>query len=124
MDRTGQRIWDFITGTIILGFGVALLMGNLDLLDFRTLLFRYWPVLLILLGVRTVLLGSRSDGDIAVGAFCLVAGTLFFLSVRGWLTVPLRNLILPLLVIWFGVSILYRPSCGSPARRNGDSCER
>jgi Domain of unknown function (DUF5668) len=45
----------------MIGFGVLLLLANLDLLDFRKV-FRYWPVLLIGLGIY-MLYVRYSSGD-------------------------------------------------------------
>ena len=122
MNRTGQKIWDLLTGMIILGFGIALLMGTLDLVDARSLLSRYWPVLMILMGVRAMLLGLHNNSEFVSGLFWCATGALFFLSVHGIVGAPVRNLILPVLVIWFGVLILYRPlGCGSVERKGGES---
>jgi hypothetical protein len=116
---TGERIWNLITGLLIVGLGMAILMGNFDLFSARILLARYWPVLMLLVGTRLLIL-HRNESDMAGGLFWLATGALFFFSLQGWINAPVRNLILPVLIIWFGVMMLYSPGCSVRSRNGGD----
>ena len=47
--KTGSIFW----GLILLGLGVILLLANFDVIDYDTL-FDFWPVLVIILGLKLV----------------------------------------------------------------------
>jgi len=62
---------------VLIGVGIMLLLGNLDVLDlnFWQLLFRFWPVFLIGAGLD-ILLGRRANGGVLI-ALMMILGLIF-----------------------------------------------
>ncbi len=94
-------------GLLIILIGVLFLLGNLGKLDFWEMVFTYWPVILIFIGLwHLVVHESRNWGFglilIAVGGFFLL-GNLDVIKGRVWLY------FWPLLIIAAGLWIIFRP---------------
>lgn len=92
---------------LLIAIGVAFLLSNLGVLEgnFWNILFRFWPVILIVIGLDTI---YRREG--LVGAVFLVGlGLVFLLANLGYLAVDVWRLVLqlwPLLLIAIGFDIL------------------
>jgi hypothetical protein len=71
------------------------LLGNMGLMDWNawTLLFRYWPVLLVLAGVSILLGGSFRWFVALVLVLVIVAGTVGMPWLYGWMGGPLTTVI-------------------------------
>ena len=53
-------------GGILIGIGTLLLLDQWDLLDFSVLFERFWPVLIIILGVQILLRARRQNSQSAI----------------------------------------------------------
>jgi len=105
-----------IVGLLIVGFGLALMLDNLNVMEAGDLL-RYWPFGLIAIGIAKVLQDQDRSSKIS-GALFIAVGGLFavenFLFIRfdvwrWW----------PLAVVGFGLMILMRAYQGSQQGREG-----
>ena len=108
-------------GLVFLTLGVILLIGNLDLLRVRPLLSEWWPVVLILFGVKQVLVLRESSAWIG-GLFWVGTGALFLSSTLGVVPVSIPGLLWPVMLIWFGVWALMGRS-GGCAGTTGDGSQ-
>lgn len=94
-----------IIGLMIVGFGAALLLDNLDIMEARDLI-RFWPFGLIAIGLVKVIQDEERSGKILGGILAGVGGLLaadrfLFLELNVWRWWPLA-------VVGFGVMILMR----------------
>jgi predicted membrane protein len=99
-DSSGRVFW----GIIIMLFGVLLLLQQMDKLDFGRVISRYWPLLMILIGVWQLIANNfRNTGGpiflIALGVF-FELGKLEILGRSAW------QYVWPLLIIFAGLWIL------------------
>jgi len=108
-DRAGRpRGWPVgkaILGLGVLAMGVLLTLDNLDIMEVGNL-FRYWPVLLIVLGLSHLLQPGR-DRRLGAGLLWLVIGTLLLLNTLDYWTFNVWDL-WPLLLVLFGGQLLWR----------------
>jgi len=89
-------------GLLFLTLGILLLIGNMNLFPVRPALSEWWPVLLIVIGVKNLIVFRGQSGWVG-GLFWIATGTLFLASTLGYLGVGIPVLLWPLLLIWFGV---------------------
>jgi len=109
----------FLIGIVIVVVGASLLLDNLGLISSREIL-RFWPVILILVGLRDLLV--TRDGARAMRGTLLVAfGVLFLLDNLEVFEFSIVGL-WPLLLILFGAHMLIR-SLSAPARADEDGAE-
>jgi hypothetical protein len=101
-DGRGSKVF---VGLIFLALGVILLMGNLNLFEIRPLLSEWWPVLFIVLGIKSLIVYRGARAWVG-GLFWMGMGGLFLSSTLGYLDISIPSLIWPLVVIWFGVFTL------------------
>jgi predicted membrane protein len=94
-----------VAGGIIVAVGLALLLDNMGILH-ADHLWRYWPVILIAIGVGRVMESHRPAAVAWGGMLCLIGGG-FLLDNLGIISFSF-NMIWPLLVIAFGISMLLR----------------
>jgi len=106
--RTGQ----LLTGVLIVAIGLVFLLDNLNVIGSRQLL-RYWPALLIFVGVRK-LFETRDSGSAIVGVALASAGGLLLLDNLNVIRFSFWQL-WPLLLMVFGVHVLMRGLSGPPA---------
>ncbi len=59
--RDGRMTW----GLIIVSFGVLFLLDNLHVLDFGDFISDYWPLLLVLIGLRMIIARNRNEDTAA-----------------------------------------------------------
>ena len=105
-----------IVGLMIVGFGLALTLDNLDLMDAGDLI-RYWPFGLVAIGLVKLLQDDERSGKIS-GGIMVVLGAMFaaenftnfhFHVWRLW----------PLAVVGFGLMILMRAFGRNDGTREG-----
>lgn len=107
--RSGRStVSGIVLGALIVAGGIALLLDNMGILRIHDL-WRFWPVLLIGWGVSKLLSACAPAGYIWGGLVTLV-GALILLDNLNILIFDfnLVDLIWPLLIIGFGVSLLLR----------------
>lgn len=110
-DRHGRGIF---AGLLFLAIGLILLAGNLDLFPVRPTLSEWWPVILIIIGIKHLWVFQGSTAWIGA-LFWIGTGALFLGSTLGYLNIGLLNLIWPVMIIWFGVCIV--TGCGDAGHR-------
>jgi hypothetical protein len=100
-DSAGRVFW----GIIIILFGVLFLLDQLGRLDFGSIFSRYWPVLLILIGLWQLFANNfRNPGG---PLFIIVIGVIFELGRLHILGRSAWHYVWPLLIIAVGLGILF-----------------
>ncbi len=94
-----------LIGGIIVMLGLALLLDNMGIVRFHDL-WRYWPVLLIVWGVSRILSSQHVSGYIWGGSVALIGAFILLDSLD--IIVFNFDLIWPLIIIAFGLSMLLR----------------
>jgi hypothetical protein len=99
-----RREGRIFTGVVFLIIGTLLLLGNLNFLDIRPLFSHWWPLILVVIGVKQFLILNGSGAWIG-GVFWVGTGVLFLASTLGYLQIAITSILWPLMLIWFGVLI-------------------
>jgi cell wall-active antibiotic response 4TMS protein YvqF len=103
--RYGHGAGGMVIGGLIVIIGLMILLDNMGIVRFHDV-WRYWPVLLIVVGVAKILESVTPPGYIWGGVITL-AGALLLLDNLDIVVFDF-NLIWPLLLIAFGLSMLLR----------------
>ncbi len=93
-------------GIFLAAIGVALLLQNLGIL-FIDDLWRYWPVILIALGISKMATACGASGRVWGGMVALIGG-IFLADNLGYLPGHVWNYIWPAVLIMIGVGMLIR----------------
>lgn len=118
MRYRNRREGKVFSGILLVVIGTIFLLGNLNFLEIRPLLSHWWPLLLIVFGIKHLIVW-RGTGAWVGSLFWLTTGALFLANTLGYIDIGLSKVIWPLLLIWFGIAITFGPSCGRPSIRNG-----
>jgi hypothetical protein len=104
---------------LFLSLGLILLLGNMSSFPARPLLARWWPILLVIAGVKQLILRRRRLYWIS-SVFWIGTGALFLSSTLGFLDIGIARLLWPLMLIWFGVLIIVGSdtNCGPVSERS------
>jgi predicted membrane protein len=102
-NRTSFFDTKIIIGLVILIFGILLFLRNLGY-DIGMSLWSYWPIILIILGLR-IMIQPRENRQLVTGAILVLVGALLILhNLRiihfGW------GIIWPIIIILIGISII------------------
>ena len=97
-------------GLLFLALGVVLLLGNMNLFSVQPVLSQWWPVLLIIVGIKHLVV-YRGPSAWVGALFWIGTGSLFLSSTLGYLSAAIPTLLWPVLLIWFGVFTVL--GCGS-----------
>ena len=110
-NRTGGRIF---SGLLFLAAGLLLLVANFNMIELRPILSRWWPLILVIMGVKHLV--QWGSGAWLNASFWVGSGLLFLASSLGYINVSFGSLIWPVVLIWFGVAMAVgRPGCsGAP----------
>jgi hypothetical protein len=103
--RYGTGLGGMVVGGVIVLIGLLILLDNMGIVRFHDV-WRYWPVLLIVVGIAKILESVTPAGYIWGGVITLT-GALFLLDYLDIVVFDF-NLIWPLLLIAFGLSMLLR----------------
>ncbi len=101
----------FIPAIVLIGIGALFLLNNLHLVYFHDI-FRYWPVILIAVGLVKLVDSTGNEGRIAGGILVGVGG-IFMAQTLGYLTVGIFDL-WPVVLIAAGVWLLVERTGGWP----------
>ncbi len=101
----------FIPAIILIGIGALFLLNNLHLVYFHDFL-RFWPAILIAVGLVKLVDSATNEGRIAGGILVTVGG-IFMLQALGYLTVGIFDL-WPIILIAIGVWMLFGNSLRWP----------
>jgi predicted membrane protein len=105
-------------GIVLLTIGGLFLLNNMGMLDGRPIA-RFWPVLLIALGVFRIV-ESGDDYRHSSGVFWIVVGGLFLTGTLGFLRISMGDLV-PVVLIGLGALMLWRRSVARPGGRDRES---
>ena len=110
----------YFMGGIFLIFGTLLLLDNLNFLNIRPTLSHWWPMILVVFGVKQLIL-MRGSRALIGGLFWIGTGALFLASTLGYVHIAITSVIWPLLLIWFGVLIVlgHNGRCGRRSIQDG-----
>lgn len=92
-----------LSGLAVITFGMLALLGGLNVIDFGQLFDTYWPLILILVGLLTLLSAPR---DWAWPGILILAGTALQLRELSVLDFNIWALIWPTIIIAVGLSII------------------
>jgi hypothetical protein len=109
--RQHQTAGGIFAGLLFLALGVILLMGNMDLFPVRPVLSQWWPVLLVIVGIKHLVLFRGPSAWIGA-LFWVGTGALFLSSTLGYLNLSIPSLLWPVMLIWFGVFTVIGGTCG------------
>jgi hypothetical protein len=115
----GRIFW----GLILILIGGLFLLDQMDRLDFGDVMSTYWPVIIILVGLSTMIgSGFRKIGG---GLFLVLLGGFFLLRELGYLRENVWHYAWPAVIILVGVwilfgGILHRRPAGFPAHAGAD----
>lgn len=110
-----------MTGVILVGIGVLFLLDQLGILSegisIGSIISTYWPVIIIVFSLKGVFFEKRLRygwvGSYLWNLVALAVGIYFLSSNLGFINFSISDLIrfmLPILIIIFGLSMLFRPS--------------
>jgi len=117
--RERRREGRVFTGAVFLVIGTLLLLGNLNFLDIRSLFSQWWPLILVVVGIKQLLI-LRGPGAWIGGLFWIGTGALFLASRLGYIHVAITSILWPLMLIWFGVLIVVgHNGCGRDSIEDG-----
>jgi predicted membrane protein len=94
----------YVAGVILVALGILFILDELNYIAFGTAFERYWPVILIVLGVVHL---ATQPGRPAGGLVLMGIGTFFLLRNFDRLPENAWNLVWPFLLILIGISILF-----------------
>ncbi|HMD38110.1 MAG TPA: DUF5668 domain-containing protein [Candidatus Acidoferrum sp.] len=97
----GDFRWGFIWGLIVVFVGVALLLGNMNVLPFGVI-SRFWPLLIVVFGLMNI---TTQNGR-SFGFICIAAGLLLQLNRFGLIHLTFAAL-WPLAIIAVGVMLIW-----------------
>ena len=103
--RNRSSLQGIVPALIVIGIGVLFLLNNLNILYFSEWT-RYWPVILIAIGL-VKLVDANSPGGHVAGAILVAVGAIFLGQTLGYLNVRLHDL-WPLFLIGAGLLMLFR----------------
>ncbi|HHX74612.1 MAG TPA: cell wall-active antibiotics response protein [Firmicutes bacterium] len=92
---------------VVIAVGVVLLLNNLGQTDIN--IFAYWPLLIIIWGLQSLLTGSRNAGAIGLSLFIIILGVVLQARSLGFLTINIVRILeifFPLFLIIIGISLL------------------
>jgi hypothetical protein len=111
-DRPNTGIF---AGLVFLALGVILLIGNMSLFPVQTVLTQWWPVILIVIGIKHLIVFRGPSAWIGA-SFWIATGALFLSSTLGFLSIAIPSLLWPIMLIWFGVFTVL--GCGGRCGRH------
>jgi len=106
-------------GVVLIGIGVIFLLNQLGMIDISLgyVISHYWPVILIVLGVKELLKGRKAFLGAAI---LLLFGTYFLGRNEGWDWVTpgsFFKIIIPALLILAGLYVIFKPNDRKPPSR-------
>ena len=101
-----SRFSNFIWGIVFLGLGIIFLGNNLKFWSVNVFFDGWWTLFIII----PSFIGIFKKGDRITSLCCLVIGILLLLACQDIISFSLiRKLILPIILIFIGIAILFRP---------------
>ena len=110
----------YLVALILIAIGLVLLLNNLDVTDIN--LWLYWPVLLILWGLKSLFRGSRHLAALALSLLVVAFGLVLLTNNLKLTTVNIGRIFeifLPLVVIIIGPAFRQPEKQSPPAFMSG-----
>jgi predicted membrane protein len=104
--QDGRGEGKLVMGLIVVGLGIIFLLQNIGVLQVYNI-WEFWPVIVIMLGLARIANSYTLSGRTAGGIMVLVGG-IFLASNLGYIPWDIWRLFWPLLLILWGVAILFR----------------
>ena len=117
-DRSGISLSRVLFGLVVVAIGVLFTLDNLGLMDAREVL-RFWPAAFIAIGVTSLADSSRTARHFG-GFVWIFAGVWLLLEEFHYVHLRLWDL-WPVLLVFFGATIVWRALAPSPARGADES---
>ncbi len=106
-DYHNRAAGQLFTGSLLVGLGLLFLVGNMGYLDVRYVFRNFWPLLLILLGFKMLVVQRGYAYSEGVGLVWLAIGMFFLLSNFRVIDVAFRS-IWPFFPLAIGAFLLWR----------------
>src|ERR1044071_2711433 len=97
-----------VPAIVLIGIGALFLLNNLHVIYAREI-FRYWPAILIAVGIVKLVDSTDSSGR-AAGGVLVGVGAVFMARSLGYLDVSVGDL-WPLILIGVGLMMLFERTC-------------
>jgi hypothetical protein len=110
-ERNRQRspVAYLIAGSLIVIWGLGLMLDNLGLGDVRHYMHRAWPAVLVIVGITLLIHRDASRNRYGFwGTVCMFAGLWVYASQRDWIHASFWALLGPMLLVLVGASFVYR----------------
>lgn len=115
--RQRSPVGRLIGGSLILIWGLALLLNNLGLGDVRQYVDRAWPAVFAIMGVTLLIHRDPSRNHYGFwGTVWMCAGVGAYVAQQGWIHLSFWALLGPLLFVLLGASLVYRALRGARPR--------
>ena len=103
-----QHLW---VGGLLILIGVLFLLDTLGIANTHEIIARGWPLLLIAMGGSRLLNAETMEARLSAGIW-LFLGSMFLFSALGFLHFNVWRLIWPVILITFGLSMVFRSRFG------------
>ena len=110
-DKKKSHWGAWVVGLMVLVVGLAWILNNIGLLDFPV--YKWWPLVLIVIGVLYLVLRRRIFSFI--GWLLIVLGLIFLLTAHNIVSWALIWKIWPAILIFFGLIIIFQRVIGDKA---------
>lgn len=94
-----------VLGIVVMAMGVLFLLDNLDIFNFHNAI-HFWPMVFILFGLLKIYDSNTPSGSI-IGVVLVVAGVMMTMNRMGYFFLSWHTM-WPILLIVFGVSVVYK----------------
>lgn len=100
-----KSLAQLVFGILVVLVGLGFLLDSLNVANFGSIVAVWWPVVIILIGLVSLLSNPR----VILWPIIIVAvGLALQLRELGWITFSIWSLLWPLAIIFFGFSILFK----------------
>ena len=112
--RQHRPVARLIGGSLIVIWGLALLLDNLGLGEVRQYAERAWPAVLVIVGIALLIHRDPTRNRYGFwGTVWMIAGVVAYVSQQSWIHASFWALLGPMLVVLLGASFVYRAVRGA-----------
>ena len=112
-ERRGE--WSLVLGILLVGLGAAFLLDNFDVIYIGAPAYRFWPLILVAIGVSKMLM-AETYRDRRKGFAWIFIGLWFLVTVLHMFGLTFHTS-WPLLLIGWGINAIWRASTPYPEGR-------
>ena len=120
-DRHRGPVAGLLIGSLIAVWGLTMLLDNLGLGELRQYAHRAWPAFFAIVGVTLLIHRDPGRNRYAFwGTVWMFGAVCAYASQQGWVHVSFWGLLVPMVIVFFGASFVYRAVRGAwPDDRTG-----